>query len=73
MLVGLIATFGLTVFIASCKDHSNDSSSCLCSNGEMSRTIDPSSYGASNCSDLELKLETAAAQTSGEDMEYSCK
>jgi hypothetical protein len=63
VLVGVIAAMGLGAFFVSCEKE-EESKSCSCSeNGSSARrTIDPSSYGVSNCSDLELKLKVAAAQ-----------
>lgn len=55
--------FGLSMFLVSC-DEDEDSKSCTCTEEGYSgsRTIDPASYSAKNCSDLELKLAEASVQ-----------
>ncbi len=71
MLIGIITTMGLSAFLVSCsKDESN---TCSCQESDFSgynatRNVSPSSYGASNCADLELKLR----QQSGGEFMYSC-
>lgn len=53
----------------------NIDSSCMCteydpdSSYSASREVSPQSFGATNCSDLELKLKSA----SGFEFEYSCR
>jgi hypothetical protein len=73
ILVCLVVLCGLTMFIASCsKDEESKSCTCTESDGEgysASKVIDPASFGASNCSDLALKIRIA--EGSG-DFSYSC-
>lgn len=68
-----VALFGL-MLLPQC----NKSSSCKCDEYDAtdnyhygSRVIDPASYGATNCSDLELKLRAQALQ-SGYDERFNC-
>jgi hypothetical protein len=72
LLVGSIAVFGLVAFLVSCsKDDDEKSCSCTESDGygyNATRNVTPSSLGASNCSDLELKLQK---ESDGE-YYYSC-
>lgn len=56
----------------------NKSSSCKCDEYDAtdnyyygSRVVDPASWGAANCSDLELKLRAQALQ-SGYDERFNC-
>jgi hypothetical protein len=62
-LVGsMAAAIGFLVFcVSSCKEKEK---TCTCyDNRYDSRTIDLSSYGAANCSDLELKLKAELGGT----------
>ena len=72
-LVGIIAIMGLGEFLVSCSKDDDGGKTCTCIEVGYSgsRQIDPSSYGTKNCSDLELKLKTAAAQ-SGYNSSFSC-
>jgi hypothetical protein len=76
-LVGIIAIMSLGALV-SCSDDDNGGSakSCNCteySDGENvgSNTINPSSFGAANCSDLAIKLR-AEALKSGYNNNFSC-
>jgi hypothetical protein len=71
LLVSAIAVFGLGAFLGSCSSDDDKACSCTESDGygyNATRNVTPSSYGASNCADLELKLKK---ETNGE-YYYSC-
>ncbi|MDR1592175.1 MAG: hypothetical protein LBS16_04745 [Prevotellaceae bacterium] len=72
ILVSLTAIIGLVVFLVSCsKDDEMKSCNCTEHDGygySATRVVAPASFGASNCSDLELKLKTA----SGGEFYYTC-
>jgi hypothetical protein len=78
LLASVIATCCLGAFLMSCskdEDNSSKKKSCTCteSDGEgysASREIDPASFGATSCADLELKLRVAAPD---QDFSYSCR
>lgn len=68
LLVGTIAIFGMAAFLVSC-DKGDSDSTCVCrSSHGLTRTIDPASFGASNCSDLEIVMEAQAS----DGITYSC-
>ena len=73
-LVGVIVTMGFGAFLVSCsKDDDGGSKTCSCQESDYSgynatRNVSPSSYGAANCADLELKLR----QQAGGEYNYSC-
>ena len=65
-LVGAVALIGAVVFLSSC---SKEDESCVCrSSHGLTRTINPSSFGATNCSDLEIVIEAQAS----DGITYSC-
>ncbi len=65
LLVGIIALLGGAIFLVSC----DKESSCVCNSSHgLTRTIDPSSFGAANCADLEIVLESQAS----DGLTYSC-
>jgi hypothetical protein len=73
-IVGLVALIGLSVFFISCKEE--ESKKCSCTETDYSgysatRELDPASYGATNCSDLEVKLRMQAGSNS--DYDYTCR
>jgi hypothetical protein len=73
LLVGVIVAMGLGLFFMACDDDEDNEKSCSCTESDYSgynatRNVTPSSYGAANCADLELKLK---AQSDGEYI-YSC-
>ena len=75
-LVGVIALFSLGAFIVSCSKDDPVSKSCTCTEyadgyAYNTRTLDPESWGAKNCSDLQLKLRAEALQ-SGYDETFDC-
>lgn len=69
----LISISTACVFFTSCKD--DDEKSCSCTEFDTetgysaSQTLDPSSYGATNCSDLAVKLNM---QMYNSEYYYSC-
>lgn len=70
----VIATTISAICMFALSSCSNVDSSCLCTEYDpgyysASREISPQSFGAKNCSDLELKLKAA----SGFEFEYSCR
>lgn len=74
-----ISAAGLFAVSSCSKDDDDDNnkgnSSCTCteendSGYKASRKLDPKSYGATNCSDLEVKLRMQAGYDS--DFYYSC-
>lgn len=73
LLVGAIAAMTLGLFLASCEKAEDKACTCTESgDGDGTRDVTPSSYGAKNCSDLELKLTQASVQ-SGFDSDFTCK
>lgn len=69
LTVGVIAALALVSFLASCKKEE----SCMCNETDYegynaTRKIDPSSFGASNCADLQIKLKIQA----GGEYDYNC-
>lgn len=67
-LVGSVALMGTVVFFYSCSEELKDES-CVChSSHGLTKTINPSSFGASNCSDLEVVMEAQAS----DGITYSC-
>lgn len=77
-LVGAIAVMGLGAFLVSCDKEEDGAQSikCTCTETDYSgysatRELDPASYGATNCSDLEIKLRMQAGSNS--DFDYSCR
>jgi hypothetical protein len=71
MIAGVIAALVLTSFLTSCEeDSSSSSTTCNCTSSHgLSRTIDPASFGAKNCADLEIVMEAQAS----DGITYSCK
>lgn len=72
LLVSMIAVFSLGSFFVSCSDDDDDSKSCTCTevgDGQSySGTLDPASYGATNCTDLARILNMQS-----DDYYYSCR
>ena len=72
IFTGVAAIFELGVFFACGKDE--ESKKCTCTESgdgySATRELDPASYGATNCSDLEIKLRM---QSGDSDYDYSCK
>ena len=73
VIIFTVALFGLMLFSQCSK-----SSSCKCEEYDAtdgyyygSKVMDPESWGAKNCSDLEVKLRTQALQ-SGYDEIFKC-
>lgn len=70
LILGL-SLFSFSSFLISCSD---DNDMCTCtesdyeSNYTATKELDPSSFGATNCSDLAIKLRVAT----GEDFDYNC-
>lgn len=70
-LVGAVALTGISIFLISC---SKEMCSCTETDYEgysATRELDPASYGATNCSDLEIKLRMQAGNDS--DFSYTCR
>lgn len=66
--VGTVALIGAITFFSSCNEEENDES-CVChSSHGLTRVINPSSFGARNCSDLEIVMEAQAS----DGITYSC-
>lgn len=61
--------------MSSCSDDDDDTKFCTCTESDpqagysASQQIDPKSFGATNCSDLQVKLRMSNGDP---DMEYSC-
>ena len=70
MMIAVSTTCILTT--TSCSD--DDDITCTCTESgygySESRKLDPKSYGATNCSDLEIKLRMSAGYDS--DFDYNC-
>jgi hypothetical protein len=75
LIVGLVSVCCLGAFLVSC-DKDEPSQKCTCTEQDgagysESQELDPASYGATNCSDLAVKLKMAAGVDS--DYYYSCR
>jgi hypothetical protein len=71
LLVGVIAAMGFGAFVASCDEDDEEAAkkSCNCTSSHgLSRIIDPASFGAKNCADLEIVMEAQAS----DNITYSC-
>lgn len=71
IFVSLAALVTLGAFLSSCDK--DESASCTCTETDYmgysaTQTLDPASFGATNCSDLTIKLRM---QADGE-FDYSC-
>lgn len=77
LLVMLSLVTLVCIAFSSCDDGGDSSKSCTCTEYDEtgssygSKTIDPASWGATNCSDLEVKLRKDALQ-SGYNSTFSC-
>jgi hypothetical protein len=75
ILVAAIAVLALGAFLVSCDKDKDTSCNCIEIDEEGdrvgSKSLNPASYGAANCSDLETKLRTAALG-GGYDSVFSC-
>jgi hypothetical protein len=74
ILVCLVILCGFAAFLISCSKDDEGSQSCTCMESDgagysASRVVTPSSFGAANCQDLELKLSVASSG----DFDYSCR
>lgn len=73
-LATLISICALGAFLVSCDKDDDDSASCTCveyetdSNKSYTQALDPASFGATNCSDLAVKLN----MNSDGDFYYEC-
>ena len=74
-----LSLFSFSSFLISCSDDDDDDKTtkmCTCietddySDYSATRQLDPASYGATNCSDLAVKLRMAAGEDS--DFWYDC-
>lgn len=70
-----ICTCAFGAFLVSCDKDDDDSSVCTCvgcetySDKSYTGTVDPASFGATNCSDLAVKLN----MNSDGDFYYECR
>ncbi len=73
LFVLAVAVIGFSAFVVSCgKD--DEKSTCMCTETDYegysaSREVSPASFGAANCSDLELKLK----EVSNFEFGYTCR
>lgn len=75
LIVSVISVLSLGSFIVSCSKDDDDKKKCTCTESDgykysATREIDPASFNATSCADLELKLRMT--ENSGE-FEYSCR
>lgn len=72
IFITILSLGTLSASLVSC-DKDDDSKSCTCTETDYSgysatQTLDPASFGATNCSDLAIKLRMQA----DDDFDYSC-
>ena len=78
LLVGVIAIFGLSAFLTSCEKDEPEEKSCVCTERNPSGAVStgetyyPSSWGAKDCSELQVKLRVEALRL-GYDNVFSCR
>jgi hypothetical protein len=72
MVCAALMMVGTVAFVSSCSED-DEATTCTCieSDSGASRVVSPSSYGAANCSDLGLKLQSQA-RADGYNSSYSC-
>ncbi len=70
--ISAVALLAFSSFLVSCSEDDEPSTSCTCTESDgygysESQKLDPSSFGATNCSDLAIKLRMANG-----DFWYNC-